>query len=263
MVLATTGPRRVVGDTSSAAKNQNVGQLERWLSVLGGTALAVFGASRRGSRGTALGAAGAVLLHRGVTGHCYVYDALGVSSADEGLGTLPHRELPSSRAAVLQARHAIKIERSITVNRAPAECYAVWQDPTNLPRFMQYIVSVEPLSETSARWRMRLAGGKIIEWTALVINDVPNELIAWKSAPDAGIANAGSVHFREAPGGRGTEVTLIIEAEPPGHGAMPRSLARLLGRAPDAIAQEDLRRFKRFVETGDLLTTEGQASGRG
>jgi uncharacterized membrane protein len=253
MVLATTGPQRVHGDRSAAART-NVGQVERWLSVLGGTALAVYGVDRRGTSGALLALAGAELVRRGVTGHCMLYDALGVTTEGDGrLDALPHHDEPASRSAVLQARHAIKIERSITVNRTPAECYATWRDPANLPRFMQHLEEVARLDDTMARWRMRLPGGRVVEWTAVVFNDLPNELIAWKSTADSDIANAGSVHFRPADGGRGTEVRLIMEAEPPGASVMPHSVAKLLGKAPDALVQEDLRRFKQLMETGEVV----------
>lgn len=250
MVLATTGQQRVHGDRSNTART-NVGQLERWLSVLGGTALAVYAVDRRGARGALLALAGAELVRRGVTGHCMVYDALGVTTERDGV--LPHHDEPASRAAVLQARHAIKIERSVTVNRTPAECYATWRDPSNLPRFMQYLEEVARLDDTTARWRMRLPGDRVIEWTAVVFNDLPNELIAWKSTTDADIANAGSVHFRAADGGRGTEVRLVMEFEPRGASMMPHAVARVLGHAPDARVQEDLRRFKQLMETGEVV----------
>jgi len=253
MVLATTGRQRVHGDRSAAART-NVGQLERWLSVLGGAALAAYAVDRRDARGALLALAGAELVRRGVTGRCMLYDALGVTTEGEGrLGALPHRDEPASRGAVLQARHAIKIERSVMVNRTPAECYATWRDPSNLPRFMQYLEEVARLDDSMARWRLRMPGGRVVEWTAVVFNDLPNELIAWKSTADSDIANAGSVHFRPTNGGRGTEVRLIMEAEPPGAGVMPHSVARLIGVAPDALVQENLRRFKQLMETGEVV----------
>ncbi|HYD51341.1 MAG TPA: SRPBCC family protein [Gemmatimonadaceae bacterium] len=241
-------------DTSESGNGRNVGELERWVSVLGGAALAVYGAERRGVGGVLLALAGAELVRRGVSGHCLLYDAVGVTtSAGSGLGVLPRRDEPSSPAAVLQARHAIKVERSVTVNRSPEECYAFWRDPANLPRFMQHVERVESLGEGRARWRLSLPGGRTVEWTAILINDLPNELIAWKSSEDSDIANAGSVHFRRAADGRGTEVRFVVEGEPPGHGAMPRTLARLIGKAPDAIVREDLRRFKQMMELGEIV----------
>lgn len=61
--------------------NVNVGKVERWASVLGGAALAAYALKRRSrGRGSALGLAalGAPLLWRGATGHCSVYERLGI-----------------------------------------------------------------------------------------------------------------------------------------------------------------------------------------
>lgn len=250
MVLATMGQERVRGDRSDQS---NVGELERWVSVLGGAALALYGVERRGASGALLAVAGAELVRRGVSGRCMLYDALGVSTVgDTRMGALPHEDGPTSRGAVLEARKAIKFEHVVTVNCSAAECYALWRDPENLPRFMSHVQAVERLSETSAKWTLRLPAAGSVTMTAQIINDIPNQLIGWKSTEDSTIATAGSVHFREAPGGRGTEVRLVAEAEPPGGGSMPRGLARLLGKAPDAMLREDLQRFKQVAEAGEV-----------
>src|SRR5579875_3297036 len=58
----------------------NVASWERWVSTLGGAAL-VLNALRRPSLVTTLMAAGgAMLVERGLTGHCPLYQALGISS---------------------------------------------------------------------------------------------------------------------------------------------------------------------------------------
>jgi len=36
----------------------------------------------------------------------------------------------------------------------------------------------------------------------------------------------------------------------------------LLGEEPQVQIEEDLRRFKQLMETGEIATTEGQSSGR-
>ncbi|MFL6196595.1 MAG: DUF2892 domain-containing protein [Thermoanaerobaculia bacterium] len=66
---------------------KNVAVLERWVSLLGGSALIAYTARRQPrlaplSGVLALGAA--VLLFRGATGHCPLYRALGLSTADLG-----------------------------------------------------------------------------------------------------------------------------------------------------------------------------------
>jgi hypothetical protein len=58
--------------------NVNVGKMERWASVLGGAALAAFALRRRSKGSLGLAALGAPLLWRGATGHCSVYERMGI-----------------------------------------------------------------------------------------------------------------------------------------------------------------------------------------
>lgn len=59
----------------------NVGDSERWASVIAGGLLTLAGITLRSRLGALLALSGGSLLHRGLTGHCYTYAALGVNSA--------------------------------------------------------------------------------------------------------------------------------------------------------------------------------------
>ncbi len=59
----------------------NVGTDERQLSLIAAGLLIGLGAAQRGWLGLGLAACGAGLIFRGMTGHCYTYEALGVSTA--------------------------------------------------------------------------------------------------------------------------------------------------------------------------------------
>ena len=260
MVLDTNAVRRVDGDTSVAA-HRNVGDTERWMSVVGGAALAVYGLDRRDIGGGLLAVLGAELIRRGTTGHCLVYDALNVSTASDATAHGPHRDLPASPAATVRASRAVKVEHSITIKRSPADLYAFWRDPANIPRVLEFVEAVAVNSDTRAHWRARGPAGTTLEWDAEIINDIPSQLIAWKSVGDAAVPNAGSLHFRPAPNGRGTELRIIFEYEPPA-GHLGAFVAKLFKENPDAQARDALRRFKQLAETGDVVTTEGQTSGR-
>jgi uncharacterized membrane protein len=120
---------------------------------------------------------------------------------------------------------------------------------------MEHLESVEVLDERRSRWRAKGPAGRHVEWEAVIHNEVPNELIAWKSTEDADVPNAGSVRFREVPGGRGTEVRVLLEYEPPA-GRVGVAVARLFGEEPGIQVREDLRRFKQLVETGELPVSE-------
>jgi uncharacterized membrane protein len=260
MVLQTNGVRRVSRDASVAA-HKNVGDSERAISVATGAALAVYGLDRHDVRGGVLAVVGAELIRRGATGHCLVYEALNVSTARDATHHGFHRDLPASPAATVRASRAVKIEHSVTVMRPAGELYDFWRDAANVPRVVEFIEAVEPMSETAARWRARGPGGIAIDWDAQIINDIPNELIAWKSVGDADIPNAGSIHFRPAPDAKGTEVRLVLEYEPPA-GHLGAWVATLVKKNPDEQLRTALHRFKQLAETGEVLTNEGQTSGR-
>src|SRR3712207_5739758 len=239
MVLDTNVARRVDGDTSVAA-HRNVGEAERWVSVVGGAALAVYGLDRHDLGGGLLAVLGAELIRRGATGHCLVYEALNVSTAADATARGPHRDLPAGRAATVRASRSVKVEHTVTVKRPADELYAFWRDPANLPRVLDFAESVEMLSDTRARWRVRGRAGTSIEWEAEIINEIPNELLAWKSVGDADVPNAGSLHFRPTPNGRGTEVRIVFEYEPPA-GHLGAWIAKLVKENPDDQAREALR----------------------
>ena len=69
----------------------NVNSPERVASALGGGALIGYGLKRGSLGGTLLALGGGALLHRGLTGHCAIYDALGVSTADGGTESIEPR----------------------------------------------------------------------------------------------------------------------------------------------------------------------------
>ena len=66
-----------------SASGMNVGQIERLVSAVGGGALALIGLSRRSLPGLGLALAGGALLFRGLSGQCYLYRTLGMSTAPD------------------------------------------------------------------------------------------------------------------------------------------------------------------------------------
>jgi uncharacterized membrane protein len=111
-----------------------------------------------------------------------------------------------------------------------------------------------------SRWVVKGPGGKCIEWNARIINEKENELIAWRSVEGSDIPNAGSVHFTDAAGERGTEVHVELLYSPPG-GPAGAMLAKLFGDDPAGRIRRDLKRLKAKLEAGVLAETDGQAAG--
>ncbi|HSK80398.1 MAG TPA: YgaP-like transmembrane domain [Thermoanaerobaculia bacterium] len=83
-------------------KSLNVGKMERWASVLGGAALAAYALKRRGRGGMGLALAGAPLLWRGATGHCAVYEKMGIDRV-HGTALAPRDLSPSNTTSAFSS----------------------------------------------------------------------------------------------------------------------------------------------------------------
>jgi len=230
----------------SARAGTNVGETERWLSLVGGGLLALDGLRRGSLGGLTEAALGASLLSRGLTGHCQLYAALGVSTASH------------SPAASVSAGRGLKVVKTISINRPAEELYRFWRNFENLPRFMKHLESVTGEGNRS-HWVARGPAGFSVSWEAEIINEQPNSLIAWRSLEGSQVATAGSVHFTRAPGDRGTEVRVTLKYDPPA-GKVGALIAGLFGEGPAQQIEEDLRRFRRLAESGQLSPARGQSA---
>jgi uncharacterized membrane protein len=156
---------------------------------------------------------------------------------------------------------AIHVRHSVTINRPAEELYRFWRDFENLPRFMKHLESVRTVGERRSHWVARAPAGTTIEWDAEIAEDRPNQLIAWRSLEGSPVEHSGWVEFEPATGERGTVVRVDFRYRPPA-GQLGALVARLFGEEPRQQVREDLRRFKQVVETGEVITTEGQPAGR-
>lgn len=172
----------------------------------------------------------------------------------------PLAAAPRNTGVSVEDNKGIKVVKTCTVNRPAEELFQFWRRFENLPRFMKHLVSVNETTSTESHWVAKI-GSKKAEWDSTIINEHPNELIAWRTLEGSDLAHAGSVRFKPAPAGRGTEVTIAFEYEPPA-GKAAAFLAKLFGKEPGQVVEKDLRAFKAFMETGEAPTTKGQTSGR-
>jgi uncharacterized membrane protein len=152
-------------------------------------------------------------------------------------------------------------ETSIATTKSPEECYRFWRNIENLPRFMDSLESVRALDERRFHWVAKAAGATKLEWDCEITEDRPGAALAWRTLNGAQVPNVGSVIFEAVPHGRGTIVRLSIHYSPVS-GRLSAGLARLLRQDPQTQVQEDLRRFKQLLESGEIATTHGQPAGR-
>jgi uncharacterized membrane protein len=243
--------RQEIDSHTRRMQQVNVGQTERQLSLAAGGFLVVAGLVRRNLPGLLAAGIGGGLLYRGATGHCRAYDALGINTASRTREEL-NRDL----------EQGVEVVESFLIDRPKDELYSFWRDLENLPKIMAHLKAVESIDDKRSRWIAKapaVAGGSV-EWEAEIVDEIPNSRISWRSLPGADVQNEGSIEFKSAPGNRGTAVRVAMKYAPPA-GAIGQWIAKLFGSNPETLLREDLRNFKRFMEIGDVLTTEGQPRG--
>ncbi len=157
-------------------------------------------------------------------------------------------------ATLVEPRGDALVGRTVTINRPRAELYAFWRDFSNLPAFLDNVVSVDMLDGQRSHWVVKAPAGRTVEWDAVITEERDGELIAWASAEGADVPNSGRIDFSDAQGGRGTIVTATILYDPPG-GAIGKVIAKMFQREPAIQARRDLRRFKQLMETGEIATS--------
>jgi CBS domain-containing protein/ribosome-associated toxin RatA of RatAB toxin-antitoxin module len=140
-----------------------------------------------------------------------------------------------------------KVEKSVLVNVPVSTAYNQWTQFEDFPQFMGGVKKVTQLSDDRLEWTAEIAGVRR-QWTAKILEQVPDQKVAW--AATEGATNAGAVTFQDLGGGQ-TSVQLSLEYEPEG-------LLEAVGDKLNVVenqAEKDLERFKAFIEA------EGYASG--
>ena len=144
------------------------------------------------------------------------------------------------------------VARAVTINKPAGELFAYFRDFSNLPTFMENVMSIDVIDATRSHWVVKAPAGKTVEWDAVVTDESEGRSISWKSEPGADIENSGHVEFKDA-GARGTVVTATIAYNPP-MGIVGKLVAKMFQREPAIQARRDLRRFKQLMETGEIAT---------
>lgn len=150
------------------------------------------------------------------------------------------------------------VKYAVTVLKPRQEVYSFWRDFENLPRFSRHLNSVRNVDATHTEWSTEGPNGPVT-WTAEIIEDIPEQRIAWKSVEGSEVDNHGIVQFFDAPGGRGTEVKAYFTYKAP-WGWLGKMVATATGNNPLQEVAETMRRFKALLECGEFPVIEGQPS---
>jgi uncharacterized membrane protein len=171
-----------------------------------------------------------------------------------GLGIAALAKLTWSQPRPSPEARAITLRTSVTIRRDPSDIYRFWRDLSNLPLFMRHVASATEI-DGHASFRARGPLGRELDWDAEIVADRPNERIAWRSLEGASIPNRGSVTFRRASRGRGTEVHVELAFEPP-LGRLGKKVAGIFEEIPEVQLENDLRRLKQILETGEIVRSD-------
>ncbi|HTK29670.1 MAG TPA: SRPBCC family protein [Vicinamibacterales bacterium] len=218
--------------------------MERWASAATATAVVAYGVSRGSVRGLALAAAATPLAYRG------------------WVGEWPH--LANGRVRDERARagvggdRAIDVRESVRLEKPLADVYAFWRQLEHLPRFMSSLDRVRELDGRRSHWVARGPAGLKVHWDAEIVDEIPNEMIAWRSLPGSSVVTSGDVTFTSVRGGQGTQVSVHLRYVPPA-GRAGALVATLFGREPRQTIREDLRRLKQLLEAGEVPRTSSSA----
>jgi uncharacterized membrane protein len=132
------------------------------------------------------------------------------------------------------------IEKSVEVNVPIGTAYNEWTQFGRFPEFMEGVVKVQQVDDQTLHWVMEI-GGQHREWDARITEQKPNERIAWRG--EGGTNNAGVVTFHRIDD-RTTRLMLQLE--------YPDEIVETAGDKLGMVSRrvgEDLKRFKRFVES--------------
>ena len=133
------------------------------------------------------------------------------------------------------------VKETIEVNVPVSTAYNQWTQFADFPKFMDGVKSVEQLDDTHLRWVAEV-GGESRDWQAEIVEQVPDQRIAWRATDDEG--PNGLVRF-EPLGEATTLVTVEMSYEPEG---LKEQLGAKIGLDSRQV-KEDLGRYKELVET--------------
>jgi uncharacterized membrane protein len=228
-----------VGDIQglgAASLSGNTGLLEGTPMALrlAGALLALYGLTRKGMLGAMIRTLGTGMLVDSTR------DAL------SGMGTPAH-----------DRRRAVDIQKTLYIEAPIDQVYGFWSNYENFPLFMSHVREVEDRGQGRSHWKVSGPGGVPIEWNAVLSQQTPNEVIAWRSEAGSMLENAGIIRF--SPAGTGTRVDLRFCYHPPAGGA-GQAVVELLGSDPRAKLNEDLGRMKTLLEATTRSESHGKES---
>lgn len=155
----------------------------------------------------------------------------------------------------------VRIHKLLYIQRPADECYRFWRNFENFPYFMQHVAAVQVVDATHTHWRVRVPLGQHVDWTVELFSDIPARQLGWRTIAGSAVEHTGVVRFLPTIADNNTRLDIDMRYHAPLNQAGVM-LAKILSEEPSQKIDDDLRRFKQLIETGEIATTAGQPSGR-
>jgi uncharacterized membrane protein len=155
----------------------------------------------------------------------------------------------------------MELTGTTTVTQSPDEVFNFWSRFDRFPSFMAHVDDVEMTGPRTSHWKVSAPFDREVEWDAETTDQVAGSRLSWRSTEGADVANSGEVRFVLAPDGASTEVHVTLRYDAPGEG-LGKALAKYFGEDPSQHLDDDLRRFKQVIETGEVVRSDGAPWGK-
>lgn len=243
--FATNLIEKIKGIDLKSAGTPNIDTGERALSLIGGGYL-FYKSLKNLIKHPGLSipgiAAGGVLIYRGATGVCPIYQRLDIDTTDP---------------------QAINITESITVNVPREKVYAFWRELSNLPKFMTHLKEVNEQNETESHWIANVPSNLLeLSWNAEITHEDKGKYLGWQSTAGSMVDNAGKVTFTDTLNNIGTDIHVEINYFPPA-GSVGRGIASLFNGVFEKMIRKDIQNFKSYVEQTDFRNYAGLSAVNG
>jgi uncharacterized membrane protein len=165
---------------------------------------------------------------------------MGTIAALAGLTVLGYLAYSQMKKARGMRTSSSSVQETIELNVPLSTAYNQWTQFEEFPKFMASVQEVRQIDDTHLHWKAVVAG-KPKEWDSEIVEQIPDQRIAWRST--GGVPNAGAVTFQRV-GVNRTRVKLEMDYD-------PQTVTEKIGDAVGAVkltAKGNLQRFKELVE---------------
>ena len=156
----------------------------------------------------------------------------------------------------------MELTSATTVNKPPQEVYGFWHRLENLATFMAHLDDVRVTGPSSSHWAASAPFDTVVEWDAVTTGDVAAERIAWGSVEGADVDTSGEVLLRARAGRAGHRGARDAALRHARRCRWARRVAKYFGEDPSQALDDDLRRFKQVMETGEVVRSDGRPVGQ-